>query len=38
MTKEELSSGDISLSSEADTTWVIGNTSLWVPEHQGMAG
>ena len=38
MTEEELSSGDISVSSAADTTWVIGNTSSWVPEHLGMAG
>ena len=38
MTEEDLSSGDISVSSAADTTWVIGNTSSWVPEHPGMAG
>ena len=30
VTEEELSSGDISVSSAADNTWVIGITSPWV--------
>jgi hypothetical protein len=38
VTEEELFSGDIPVSSAADTTWVIGNTSSLVPEHPGMAG